>query len=233
MTGADSLPVPPGAPQDRVPHFPGEKAASLSFSAVLLAGGKSTRMGRDKSELRIGGVPLWQRQLATLRAIHPAVIFISGPARLAWSRECEVLADAVPDAGPLGGVAAALRRCRTGLLVVLAVDLPRMTADFLRALAELAVSERRGVIPVRADFFEPLAAIYPVGSGDLAAECLRSGQRSLQHFAEAALARGILLRRPVAPAEEPLFWNVNTPEEFRAAVELPSEVGSSREANSG
>ena len=83
----------------------------MRCSAVLLAGGKSSRMGRDKALLEIDGEPLWRRQLATLRALEPEQLMVSGPPR----GEGETVADEIEDAGPLGGVAAALpnarRRC--------------------------------------------------------------------------------------------------------------------------
>src|SRR2546428_9892635 len=97
----------------------------MKFSAVLLAGGQSTRMGRDKAGIVLDGIPLWQRQFEILRELRPHEIFISGPPRKEWSG-LEVVADETPDAGPLAGLVASLRRCRSPLLLVLAVDLPRM-----------------------------------------------------------------------------------------------------------
>ena len=58
-----------------------ENSLTMRCSAVLLAGGKSSRMGRDKAFLEIEGEPLWQRQLATLRRLAPEQLMISGPLR--------------------------------------------------------------------------------------------------------------------------------------------------------
>ncbi len=81
-------------------------------------------MGRDKAFLEIEGQPLWRRQIETLRAAVARQLMISGPPREEW-RECEIVADEIAEAGPLAGVAAALRKCITPRLVVLAVDLPQ------------------------------------------------------------------------------------------------------------
>ena len=79
------------------------------FSAVLLVGGKSSRMGRDKAFIEIEGVPLWQRQLQTLTQLAPKQIFLAGPARSEWEdADCETIADEPGDIGPLGGLMAAL-----------------------------------------------------------------------------------------------------------------------------
>ena len=181
----------------------------MRFSAVLLAGGKSSRMGCDKALLEIDGEPLWRRQLATLRAIEPEQLLVSGPNR----GEGETVADEIVDAGPLGGVAAALANCTAPLLVVLAVDLPRITPAFLRTLLALCDSGR-GVVPCGAEFFEPLAAIYPAVAAEMARAQLRRGQFSMQEFVRTAMRSGWLLERKLAPEEVPLFANMNTPRDL-------------------
>ena len=105
-------------------------------------------MGRDKSALPVNGEPLWQRQLAVLRATNPAELFISGKSDGPYA-DCgvEILADEIPGCGPLGGIATALRRCTGERLLVLAVDMPAMTAEFLRALLEESQRSGLGVIP--------------------------------------------------------------------------------------
>ncbi len=178
----------------------------MRFSAVLLAGGKSTRMGRDKALLEIGGEPLWRRQLATLRGLSPEELMISGPPR----DDRETVADEFKNAGPLAGVAAALQKCAAPLLVVLAVDLPVMTTDFLKTLLALS-RPGKGVVPRGPEFFEPLAAVYPSACAALADEALRRGDFSMQHFVESAIAQELVAGRTIAPEEAHLFANLNTP----------------------
>ena len=181
----------------------------MRCSAVLLAGGKSSRMGRDKAFLQIAGEPLWRRQLATLRRLSPEQLMISGPPREEWT-EGEIVADETAEAGPLAGIAAALRRCATPRLVVLAVDLPQMTTGFLRALLQLC-GDHRGVVPRTCDRFEPLAAIYPVECAPLADAALRDGDFSMQHFVRRAQERDLLMEKRLDDAETVLFANLNTP----------------------
>src|SRR5688500_16588132 len=97
--------------------------ASPNFAAVLLAGGRSTRMGFDKATLVIDGQPLWQRQLATLRALHPHELFISGRLDGPYGGAgVEIIEDDVADLGPLGGIASILRRAESELVLILAID---------------------------------------------------------------------------------------------------------------
>jgi molybdopterin-guanine dinucleotide biosynthesis protein A len=188
----------------------------MKFSAALLVGGRSLRMGRDKALLTIEGVPLWQRQLRLLRELQPSEIFFVGPAREEWiAAGCECFADAANDVGPIGGIVAALRRSAHSHLLVLAIDLPQMRTDFLRNLLALC-SENHGIIPKTNEQFEPLAAIYPVSCLEVAERCLSAGEYSLQKFARRAVNAGLLVVRKITTAEESLFFNVNTPADLAA-----------------
>ncbi len=203
-------------------------------------------MGRDKALLEIDGVPLWQRQLQTLRQLNPEQLMISGAshpssraersgvegsrrvsekpsfARLVAARRDPstppmaplemTIVDEFENAGPLAGVAAALRGCSAPRLVVLAVDLPWMTAGFLRALLES--EETAGVVPRGPEFFEPLAAVYSLGCGPLAQAALQCGDFSMQNFVAVALAEKLVVARSIAPEEAPLFENWNSPEDL-------------------
>ena len=214
----------------------------MSHAAVLLAGGKSSRMGRDKSALPVNGEPLWQRQLAVLHATGPAEIFISGKSDGPYA-DCgvEILADEFPDCGPLGGIATALRRCTAERLLVLAVDMPTMTAAFLRTLVEESQRAGKGVTPTvaadgrrRAGFqsamesahllpsaatgIEPLAAVYPRAALAIADECLRAGEFKLEIFVRKLEASGLVSVRAVAGKDAALFTNWNAPEDLRRSA---------------
>src|SRR4051812_27743165 len=133
----------------------------MTLAALLLAGGESRRMGRDKATIEMGGRPLWERQLEVLRSLRPEKIFVSLRRRPKWLPEnVELLVDDEPSRGPLSGLTKGLNVMRTTHLLVLAVDMPFMTAGELRTLCEGA-REGCGVVPKIADQAEPLAAIYP------------------------------------------------------------------------
>ena len=188
----------------------------IPVAAVLLAGGQSRRMGRDKALLPVAdGRLLWQRQLDVLRELRPAELFISGPAREGFPLDTPLLADDAPGLGPLAGIAAGLAAARSPLLVVLAVDLPRMTAEYLRCLLGqcLATSPLGGVVPQAHDSsFEPLTAIYPHTALALANEHLRSADRSMQSFVRSLCEDRQMRTRAITASEAHLFANWNHPE---------------------
>ena len=189
----------------------------MPFAAVLLAGGRSRRMGRDKAMLALaGGQLLWQRQLAVLEALRPAELFISGPEREGFPASIPRKDDETPGLGPLGGITTALRAMHAPRLAVLAIDLPMMTTNFLRGLLEddQGASPGRGIVPQTNDgFFEPLAAVYPRSALAIAEEQLRSTDRSLQTFVLRLIEHGVAVAHAVTDTERGLFANWNLPED--------------------
>lgn len=179
-------------------------------------------MGTDKARLEIDGVPLWRRQVETLASTGAEEILISGDPERDWEDWVgPILADDVSDAGPLSGLVMALREARFPLVLVLAVDMPAMTAAALRDLVQYAsppteAEPGRGVVPFRENrFYEPLAAVYPREALALVETCLAEGRRAVQAFAARAVAEGLLREKWISPEEEALFANINTPQAWK------------------
>jgi molybdopterin-guanine dinucleotide biosynthesis protein A len=184
---------------------------AVNITAMLLAGGESRRMGRDKAMLVFRGKPLWQTQVECLEKLHPAEILLSARSDPAWRPgNVRFVADAAPSRGPLSGLAAALDAARTPHLLALAVDIPFMTAKYLRSLCNL-IEPGRGVLPVIGDRAEPLAAIYPVEAHVDLAAALRGSDSSLQSLTASLIAAGKLRAIAVAQRERALFRNFNEP----------------------
>ncbi len=183
----------------------------MTLATVLLAGGESRRMGRDKATLVIDGLPLWRRQIAILRQLTP-VLFVSARERPAWlPDEARFIADAPPARGPLGGLAATLAVMPGTHLLALAVDMPAMSAEHLATLWGAALPGS-GVLPwLGGDRAEPLPAIYPVEAYSIAAGLLESGDYSLSTFTQALLAAGRMTRHTVATPDATLYANLNSP----------------------
>ena len=181
-----------------------------SFSAVLLAGGHSRRMGRDKAMLEIGGRTLLDHQLATLAELGAGEILLSCRADQDLApQNARRVHDRHGDCGPLGAVASCLAEATLDRIVVLAVDMPAMTAGFLQGLLSLGPGS---VIPSRTDgFLEPLAAVYSRELLPSALTCLGRGDFSMQSWIRPALAHGMAATYPIAPDEESFFANWNKP----------------------
>jgi len=181
----------------------------MTFSAVLLAGGESRRMGRDKATILFRGKPLWQIQLETLQKLEPKEIFVSARIDPSW-RPDDVLfvADVPPSRGPLSGLAASMNRMRTTHLLALAIDMPWMSNKYLELLCA-QVEPRCGVLPKIGDRAEPLAAIYPRQAAIEVGGALAGTDFSLQSVTCALVAVGKLRVVSVTQREKKFFPNIN------------------------
>lgn len=182
------------------------------FSAIVLAAGRSSRMGRDKALIEVEGMPLWRRQREVLVAAGAAEIFLSARPDQAWAQGrtgfSATVHDAMRDCGPLVGLTAGLERASHFWLAVLAIDLPRIPpAWFAELLA--ACQGGCGVVGRREGMAEPLAAIYPREAMWLAWEALARGEYSLQRFVASAIAQGLLRAREIRADEVAMFANWN------------------------
>lgn len=182
------------------------------ISAALLAGGESRRMGRDKCLLEIDGQPLWNRQIDLLRSLSDDVIVVAQgrpkwlPADVRWA------ADRVSNCGPLGGLEAGLHAALHSQVIALAIDLPAMTFEYLRAL-QACSTDACGTVPILDEQFQPLSAIYPRSVLSCVTAQLVHSDKSLQRLLRELIASGLM--RPLAATNEdrPLFRNLNTPQD--------------------
>jgi molybdopterin-guanine dinucleotide biosynthesis protein A len=188
------------------------------FSAVILAGGKSSRMGLDKAWLEVDGQRLLERQIARVRAAGAVEVFISGRADMDYAGfGVPVLHDQFAGAGPLAGVERALATSGSPMLLVLAVDLAAMSVDLLRQLAAGCAPEV-GVIPRVQGNLEPLAAIYPKSALALARSQLAAGSFAVKDFAERAVHGGLCRYLELGPGSAANFANWNSPADMVRAT---------------
>lgn len=192
-------------------------------------------MGRDKALLPApdgSGRVMWERQSEVMRAAGCAQVYLSARPEQAWVKEAQrrgrvagVLFDALPGGGPLVGITAALERAVEATHVaVIAIDLPRLPAEWFAARwreceagvgavgrQSAAAGATGGARGGGAGFFEPLAAIYPREAMWLAWEALARGEYALQTFVRRAVAGGLLREEEIGAAERGWFENWNEP----------------------
>ena len=114
-----------------------ENGGKGSICGVILAGGKSRRMGREKALLRIQGLPLAARLAQLLASVtDEIVISCSGNGAALESLGYPVIQDLFPGQGPLAGLHAAIHHTQRPLVLLLACDLPCLHADLLRGLID-------------------------------------------------------------------------------------------------
>jgi molybdopterin-guanine dinucleotide biosynthesis protein A len=129
-------------------------------SAYILAGGKSSRMGRDKALLDFGGTPLILHIASLVQPLTGSPLVVGPPDRYA-NLNLRVLADDESGIGPLAGIVTALRDSREPWNLILGCDLPLLTSEWLAYLIDRAfASSADAVVPQSANGAEPLCAMY-------------------------------------------------------------------------
>ncbi|MBX3746704.1 MAG: molybdenum cofactor guanylyltransferase [Verrucomicrobiae bacterium] len=183
----------------------------VRFSAVILAGGASSRMGRDKAWIELDGHPLLRRQLDLARAAGADDLWISGRPDTDYSGlDAPVLLDRTPGLGPLAGLHRGLEAARHDLVLALAVDLARLTPDWLRLVAGHG-APGCGAVPVADGRPQPLAAFYPRAIAPRVARHLAGRRLALQALVADGVAQGELVLVSLGPEAAPAFANWNVP----------------------
>lgn len=183
----------------------------MSFNAVLLAGGESRRMQRDKATLKWRNRPLWEWQIEKLRALSPEKILLSARRDAPWRpADVALVLDARPSRGPLSGLAAALKSTETNYLLALAIDMPFMTTAHLRGLCDRATNGM-GVIPSIDGKAEPLGAIYPKEARAVFVEALLGDNFSMQPIVRRLIDLNLLREIPVVGPAQDFYKNINRP----------------------
>jgi molybdopterin-guanine dinucleotide biosynthesis protein A len=185
-------------------------SAVLPATLVVLAGGDSRRMGRPKALLPVGGTTLIEWLTARLAPGFAHLVVAAREAeRLPPSLRPRLVTDLHPGAGPLAGVEAGLAASPHDVVVVVACDMPAVTAGLLRRLAEAAGEGVDAAVPRVAGRAEPTCAAYRRSAAGPIAEALAAGRLR----ATDALAG---LRVRWLDGEDPaLFANLNTPDDYR------------------
>ncbi len=150
-------------------------------TAVILAGGRSTRFGCDKGLVTWRGRSLVDHVLERLPSGRAETVLVLRQDQDTGSWPDVTIVHDDPDLGdgPLRGVVAGLAACRTTWAWVVACDQPLVSAPLLVGLLESATPDDRVVIPEWNGRLQPLTGLYAVTAGPLLAKCASSRALSL------------------------------------------------------
>lgn len=183
----------------------------MAVSGVVLAGGFSSRMGRDKMLLTIENEPLLMRTVKELRSVADEIIVASNHTSRYNLDGVREVADIFPEVGPMGGLHAGLLASKYDAAFVTAGDMPYFTGR----LAEYLVSRQAGhdvVVPRIGGQWEPLCAVYSRACIGPIEYCLRAGIRKVFRFYPLVRVLAVDENELAAvglPAD--IFFNLNTP----------------------
>jgi molybdopterin-guanine dinucleotide biosynthesis protein A len=182
-------------------------------------------MGGDKAFLQLDGRALVDRML------HVSCAVARG-ARIVGSGEkfrgyAEIVEDAFPGCGPLAGIHAALRASGEELNLILAVDMPFVSAELLQYLVEqAAANDALATVPRVEERWQPLCAVYRREFAGIAEQSLREGKYKIDPLFRRVRVASVEeqeLRARGFSAE--MFRNLNTPEDWKSVQSLANAKG--------
>jgi molybdenum cofactor guanylyltransferase len=199
---------------------------SPRVAAYVLAGGGSTRFGRDKALVEIAGRPMLTRMCCLLAGVTREVTIVAAGDRYG-SLGTAVVADRWPGEGPLGGIITALREtearsemCEWSL--ILSCDMPFLTCEWLSFLASRAMaSAAQAVLPRSQQGLEPLSACYKTSARGALQSVFDAGERKITRALQGVKTE--ILEEADWKKFDPagrLFWNMNTPADYDEAKRI-------------
>ncbi len=185
----------------------------MMVTIAILAGGHSTRMGRDKAQLPWGKLTFLEHLAGVAGATGQPVSVVGRGRPAEWNLpEVDFITDEEPGMGPLGGLITALREFG-GPVLALGCDMPMMTTEAIQWLLSQTVecAAYDGAAVRCNGRFEPLFSLYNPSSRILGEARLAMGRFALQGLIE----NGNFQTLDAPEWMVPLLRNVNTPEEFQ------------------
>jgi len=189
--------------------------AAKTFSVIVLAGGQSRRMGRDKAALSWEQGDLLGSLLTRLLPLSDDVLVVSNTVR-SISKPVRQVADVIPSKGPLSGIHAGLLYARHNLVFVTACDVPFLEPVLVPKLVQ-AVGDADGSVAVYKDQIEPLFACYRKGCGAVIEQLLIEEKYRVTDFL--ANIHWVPVQQ-LDELDECCFMNVNTGSDYEKAKEI-------------
>ena len=193
------------------------------ITGVILAGGESKRMGRDKSTLEFSGDRLIKKTVQLFKSLFPDVIVISKETDHLKDLDCPVIEDMVPDRGAMIGILTAFKNSTKEAIFVAACDMPFLNKELISYI----ISEGSGfdvALPVVAGKRHPLHGLYSRASSGPMSEALKKGKKSLNAFINSLAPEKVRLideeEIKQIDAEALSLFNMNTVEEFEMAKNI-------------
>lgn len=198
-------------------------SSGLEIGGYVLAGGGSTRFGRDKALVEVGGKAMLERIFELLPGVTSRAKLVAAPNKYD-AFGAGIVEDRWPGEGPLGGIITALEDAakspsESQWNLILSCDMPFLTREWLVFLCERAAkSKAQVVVPHSAHGPEPLCACYRTDAAGALRAAFESGVRKvtqgLQHVSTEVLDEADWKRFDSAGR---LFWNMNTAADYEEA----------------
>jgi len=184
-----------------------------NITGIILSGGKSSRMGKDKGFLTFNGKSFIQHSIDALKPVVTEIIIVSD------NKKYDVfglkrIEDAIENAGPLAGIYSGLKYSNTDYNLVLSCDIPLINTTILQKLVD-AVDDDSEIIQIESQGKTmPLIALYKKQCEHTFLKLLTDGERRLQFAVNQCQVKHVILNEN----ESEFVQNINTPEQLNTIL---------------
>lgn len=188
------------------------------MNTIILAGGKSSRMGQNKALMKVGGIRVIDRIAAEFGPESDQMIVVANDPAVYKHMDAVILEDepAFKGQGPLAGIYTGLKEVGEGPCLIVACDMPFVSAGLGRELVSiLKRSDRDAVVPIHEGRMHPLLAAYDARVSDIAKKTLENGKRSVRALLDLMDVEYFTIKEEVVDV-----WNMNTMAEYIHAEKL-------------
>lgn len=188
------------------------------ITGIILAGGKSSRMGSDKGIVNLNGKKFIEHILeAVLPNVNEVLIIANNDNfnNLGY----KVIKDKIKDCGPLGGIYTGLMNSQTENNIVVSCDIPFINSDLIKYIIE-NTSNADITVPVYKGNIEPLCAVYTKRTADQIYNLIMNKDLKIQNILKYFITKEIFITKMQEFYNDKLFVNINTPEELEQQKEL-------------
>jgi molybdopterin-guanine dinucleotide biosynthesis protein A len=188
---------------------------------IILAGGKNIRLGTNKALLEICGIRILDHIYEVFKVFFSEIILVTNEPLLYRYLPVRIVADFIPNKGPLGGLFTGLSYTNSFLAMVVACDLPFLKSNLIKLLLNNWESHLDLVLPVTPDGHQPLCALYGIKALGVIKQRLAKEDLKISHIFR-YLKKKILSPDILAKADPDFrsFFNINTPADLTLAKEL-------------
>lgn len=189
-----------------------------NITGIILAGGKSSRMGSDKGLVKLNGKKFIEHILEALVPNVNEVIIITNNSNYN-NLECKVFEDRIKNCGPLGGIYTGLMNSPTENNIVVSCDIPFISSDLIKHIIE-NMGRADMAVPVFNGNIEPLCAVYTKRTTAEIYDLIMNNELKMQNVLKHFIIKEIHITKMQGFYTDKLFVNINTPEELKQQKEL-------------
>lgn len=196
----------------------------MEISAMVLAGGRSSRMGTNKAMLPLGGISVIERLIIQLQEVANHIVITGGAFETFRHLGIENVPDIFPGKGPLSGIHAGLTACHSPWCLVVACDMPFVNQKVFQRLYEWCIhvesDKYQAIVPIVEGRVQPLLAAYHQSVLPSLTNALMSEQLKMTQWIDGLSTQyvdGLTLSAEVGLTPELLQFNMNKPNDYEYA----------------